>query len=234
MEIEEIDNQDPFIDKTNWKEIVTRIANGDYDVDHDDDFVPDIKPIKMPDDNDDEGFSPFDKPLPNGYDNDNPRFQAPKTLKSVFCSYRGRLTVYDISGKKVEELSGMLTLDKYNKIEELSDPDTTEFDGYEDYKRIAAELKEKDGGARVFGYDPHPPSHIPPVKPTSPPVTHKRVVGNTTIKVNQPGPPPSSGSFIGQICCIESPINSSVYVWTGGNGWNLISSRNICTQNSGI
>lgn len=63
-------------------------------------------------------------------------------LKSVYCNYRGRLTVYDIHGQKVQDLSGMITYDKYTEIERRSNPDITEFDGIEDYRRIGAELKK--------------------------------------------------------------------------------------------
>ncbi len=63
-------------------------------------------------------------------------------LKSVYCNYRGRLTVYDIHGQKVQDLSGMITYEKYTEIERRSNPDITEFDGIEDYRRIGAELKK--------------------------------------------------------------------------------------------
>ena len=53
----------------------------------------------------------------------------------------GRVTVYDVHGSKVHELSGMLTYEKYVGIEERSDPNITEFEGVEDYRRIAGELK---------------------------------------------------------------------------------------------
>ena len=88
-------------------------------------------------------FDPFGKPLPNGYNLDNPRFLEPSLIKSVFCSYDGRLIVYDIHGKKVHELSGMINYDKYIEIEKRSNPDITEITGLEEYRCIACELKAK-------------------------------------------------------------------------------------------
>lgn len=62
-------------------------------------------------------------------------------IKSVFCSYRGVLVVHDIHGNRVGDLCGEMTLEKYNEIEERV-ADITEFDGLDNYKRIAAELEE--------------------------------------------------------------------------------------------
>ncbi len=64
-------------------------------------------------------------------------------LKSVYCNYRGRVTVYDVHGQKVHELSGMLDYDKYLEIERRTDPEITQFEGLEDYRCIACELKKK-------------------------------------------------------------------------------------------
>lgn len=77
------------------------------------------------------------------YDNNNhiPEFSVIKSLKSVYCNYRGRVTVHDIHGHKVEELSGMLTYYKYIKIKDLTDPNITEYDGMDDFERIGLELK---------------------------------------------------------------------------------------------
>lgn len=63
-------------------------------------------------------------------------------IKSVFCSYRGVLVVHDIHGNRVGDLCGEMTLEKYNEIEERV-ADITEFDGLDNYKRIAAELEEQ-------------------------------------------------------------------------------------------
>ena len=71
------------------------------------------------------------------------KFIEPSLIKSVFCGYEGRLIVYDIHGKKVHELSGMITYDKYVEIEKRSNPDITEITGLEEYRCIACELKAK-------------------------------------------------------------------------------------------
>ena len=65
-------------------------------------------------------------------------------LRWIFCSYDGRLTVYDYN-EKIHELSGMLTYDKYLEIEERSDSNTEFKGGYDDYKRIASQLKYEYG-----------------------------------------------------------------------------------------
>lgn len=61
-------------------------------------------------------------------------------LKSVYCNYRGRVTIYDVYGQKVHELSGVLTYEKYLEIEKRIDTNT-EFDGIYDYRRIVKELE---------------------------------------------------------------------------------------------
>lgn len=61
-------------------------------------------------------------------------------LKSVYCNYRGRVTIYDVYGQKVHELSGVLTYEKYLEIEKRID-NNTEFDGIYDYRRIVKELE---------------------------------------------------------------------------------------------
>src|ERR1700741_2707077 len=65
----------------------------------------------------------------------------PSILKSVYCNYRGRVTVYDVHGEKVHKLSGQLTYEKYQEIEARKDSEITEFEGVEDYNRIAGDLK---------------------------------------------------------------------------------------------
>ena len=70
-------------------------------------------------------------------------YQDESILKSVYCNYRGRVTVYDVHGQKVHELSGMLDYDKYLEIERRTDPEITQFEGLEDYRCIACELKKK-------------------------------------------------------------------------------------------
>lgn len=97
-------------------------------------------------------FDPFAKPIKRKFKKDwmlKSREEAPRIepveetiLKSVYCNYRGRVTVYDINGQKVHELSGMLDYEKYIEIERRSNSDITEFDGIEDYRRIAAQLKK--------------------------------------------------------------------------------------------
>ena len=61
-------------------------------------------------------------------------------LKSVYCNYRGRVTIYDVYGQKVHELSGVLTYEKHIEIEKRID-DKTEFDGIYDYRRTVKELE---------------------------------------------------------------------------------------------
>ncbi len=75
----------------------------------------------------------------NGFDPDNSEIK-PSILKSVYCNYRGRVTVYVEHGQKVDELSGMLTYEKHLDIEKRSD-ENTEFDGIHDYKRIVEGLR---------------------------------------------------------------------------------------------
>lgn len=65
-------------------------------------------------------------------------------IKSVFCNYRGRVTVYDINGQKVHELSGQLNYASFIGIQDLVDPDITEFDGKEHFDRIGQELLEEN------------------------------------------------------------------------------------------
>ena len=75
-------------------------------------------------------------------------------LRWIFCSYEGRLTVYDYN-EKIHELSGMLTYDKYLEIEERSDSNTEFKGGYDDYKRIASQLKYEYGTTFVMSVFNH-------------------------------------------------------------------------------
>lgn len=61
-------------------------------------------------------------------------------LKSVFCNYRGRVTVYDVNSEKVHDLSGQLTYETYIALEKRINWDTIEFDGQDHYERISKEL----------------------------------------------------------------------------------------------
>ena len=71
-----------------------------------------------------------------------PEWKVTDIIKSVFCSYRGILIVYSFRGK-VNELSGVFTLEKAERIEELSNKDT-EFDGRDLYDQFISEaLSEK-------------------------------------------------------------------------------------------
>lgn len=93
-------------------------------------------------------------------------------LKSVYCNYRGRVTVYDVHGQKVHELSGMLDYDKYLEIERRTDPEITQFEGLEDYRCIACELKKKksDSEAEL--------NHSPLVSPLTNAIP--RIIGSGT------------------------------------------------------
>lgn len=134
-------------------------------------------------------------------------------LKSVYCNYRGRLTVYDVHGQKVHDLSGMITYEKYTEIERRSNSDITEFDGIDDYRRIGAELKktvvdDKSGsmydlGDFVFG----DPIDVPPIDPFAqavpapPPQYHQpnhqpKINIKPKININ---PPPGAGGFYSQL-----------------------------------
>jgi hypothetical protein len=62
-------------------------------------------------------------------------------IKYVFCSYYGNLIVRDIYGKKIPELSGQITKEKYEEIERRYS-DITEFDGLNKYRCFACELKK--------------------------------------------------------------------------------------------
>ena len=80
-------------------------------------------------------------------------------IKWVFCNYGGILIVHDFQGKKVEELSGEITLEKHRQIEERK-TEVTEFEGKQHYDATVEKLKkeeedrerlkeEKEGKARV-------------------------------------------------------------------------------------
>lgn len=70
--------------------------------------------------------------------------QEPSVLKYVYCSYRGYLIVYDVYAKKVRELSGLMSYEKYMEIEKRSLPEITVFEGLNFYRCLACELKEKE------------------------------------------------------------------------------------------
>lgn len=87
---------------------------------------------------------PFNDDGDEGPEPAEEQVMPPKSiLKSVFCSYRGSLIVYDVHGKKVPELCGDLTYEKYSEIENRSQQGITEFEGLDDYRCIACELKKK-------------------------------------------------------------------------------------------
>ena len=66
-----------------------------------------------------------------------PEWKVTDIIKSVFCSYRGILIVYSIRDK-VNELSGVFTIEKAERINELSNNDT-EFDGRDFYDQFISE-----------------------------------------------------------------------------------------------
>lgn len=129
-------------------------------------------------------------------------------IKWVYCNYRGRVTVYDIHGQKVHELSGILDYDKYLEIERRTDPEITLFDGLDDYRCIACELKKKKeaestntlqalgggGGNLASG-------------------TNNQIIASSN------GSLPQNGKYRGEIL----RYNGDVYVWDGYN-WNKIKS----------
>lgn len=69
-------------------------------------------------------------------------------LKWIYCSYNGNLTVFDIKGKRVPELCGQITLEKYEEIERRTDNRFTIYDGLEHYRCFSCGLKKiiKDNG----------------------------------------------------------------------------------------
>jgi hypothetical protein len=78
-------------------------------------------------------------------------------IKSVFCSYRGILIVYGLHGK-VKELSGEFTLEKAERIKELSN-ENTEFDGRDLYNQLVSEaLTEKQKKGKLKSTVPSVPS----------------------------------------------------------------------------
>lgn len=163
-------------------------------------------------------YSPFDKPIKKEIqerlDNEESRETAPPrepiqetVLKSVYCNYRGRLTVYDVHGQKVQDLSGMITYEKYTEIERRSNPDITEFDGIEDYRRIGAELKKtvvvNDESGSIdsdfdfnFGIEPQDPfSQV-----------SQSVSVSFGLPQPNPQPPPSSASAIALANAIRAKV----------------------------
>lgn len=64
-------------------------------------------------------------------------------IKWVFCNYGGILIVHDFQGKKVEELSGEITLDKHHQIETRK-TEVTEFEGKQHYDATVQKLKKEE------------------------------------------------------------------------------------------
>ena len=101
----------------------------------------------LPDDLPDDRFSKGgieEKSAIFNRDQERIAIEAAPVIKSVFCSYRGILIVYDVHGNKVHELSGQITYEKYKEIESRSREGITEYEGLDDYKCYACELKEKE------------------------------------------------------------------------------------------
>lgn len=169
----------------------------------------------------DDDYSPFDKPIKQEIqerlDNEERREVEPPhpvveetILKSVYCNYRGRLTVYDVHGQKVHDLSGMITYEKYTEIERRSNSDITEFDGIDDYRRIGAELKktvvnDDQSGLDFSGFDYTSdseldlgePKDVPPLDPfAQEPIPASPQYHQPKININ---PPPGAGGFYSQL-----------------------------------
>ena len=172
--------------------------------------------------NDDNYFSPFDKPIKKEIQerlDEEHRETAPRVepveetvLKSVYCNYRGRLTVYDIHGQKVQDLSGMITYEKYTEIERRSDPNITEFDGIEDYRRIGAELKKsvKESDSIFFKGDKDLPINGEPEPDNDDPFSQvSQAVSYGAPQPNQNPPPGAACSPPGAACSSVLSILSS-------------------------
>jgi hypothetical protein len=61
----------------------------------------------------------------------------------VYCTNRGYLIVQDVAGKRVDELCGQITYEKYEEIEKRSMDSVTIFTGLEFLRCVVCELKKK-------------------------------------------------------------------------------------------
>lgn len=134
-------------------------------------------------------------------------------IKSVFCSYRGILIVYDVHGNKVHELSGQITYEKYKEIESRSREGITEYDGLDDYKCYACDLKKEDE-AWDNKFDPFDK----PIKgnPYSAPKVSSQIIQNSASAPPQP--------VVGDI--FFDTVNQCYSAWTG-NEWIDITTTTI-------
>jgi hypothetical protein len=159
-------------------------------------------------------------------------------IKSVYCNYRGYLIVYDVHGKKVHELSGEITLEKYEEIEKRSDKDITEFDGLEDYRCFACELKKKAQDAEWDNkYDPF----ANPIKGQGQFGTANSGTTSNSYKAPMPTPrkqPPITPPSQAIPHCASPPLNASVYFDTvkqqigvyDGNQWVYYANTNTASS----
>jgi len=127
-------------------------------------------------------------------------------IKSVFCSYRGSLIVYDVHGNRVDHLCDKMTLEIYNEIEERSVDGITTFDGLEKYRCVVCELKEEqENGEGVL--DPFYDRGFK-VKPKINPIINTRGVT-----------PLPTATDIGDIWCDNL---TGVFRQWDGNSWNIM------------
>lgn len=61
----------------------------------------------------------------------------------VFCTNRGYLIVQDVTGKRINELCGQITYEKYEEIDKRSMEGITIFEGLEFLRCVVCELKKK-------------------------------------------------------------------------------------------
>ena len=138
-------------------------------------------------------------------------------IKSVFCSYRGSLIVYDVHGNRVDHLCDKMTLEIYNEIEERSMEGITTFDGLEKYRCVVCELKEeelkeeeereeRERANSDPSFDPfnQPKINSRPIIHTNGNILHSKIVKNVVI---------------GDIWCDDL---TGIFRQWDGNSWNIM------------
>lgn len=87
-------------------------------------------------------------------------------IKTIFCSYRGVLIVYDVNNNRVNELCGEINIEKVRKIEELANQIEFEFNSIKNYQHWSDKVKKETerkpimmiSRARGVGKTYHPPA----------------------------------------------------------------------------
>lgn len=73
----------------------------------------------------------------------NPTTSCKQHIKTIFCSYRGVLIVYDSDNRRINELCGEINIEKVRKIEESNLKIEFEFDSIKNYQRWSDKVKEE-------------------------------------------------------------------------------------------